>query len=315
MNALVRGLAAAVASLVPVALQAALPVTVSVPPQAYLVERIGGDRVDVSVMIESGGSPHTFSLAPRRLVELDEARVYFKVGHPDFTFERRFLQHAESKGADVQVVDLSEGVDALAMEEHGDDGEGQHDDHGHDNEHDHDADHADAGGHGEHAHGEMDPHLWVSPAVMRAAAERVAEALIAADPAGEARYREGLEAAREEIDALDAHIRDQLGDLEQRRFVVNHPGWGYFARDYNLEQVAIESGGRDPSPSQLAAFIEQARQEGVRVIFVQQGFSERSARTIAEEIGAVVATADPLARDWADNLRRFAEAIHEAGTR
>lgn len=327
MNALVRGLAAVVALLLPAAVQAAMPVTVSVPPQAYLVERIGGDRVDVSVMIESGGSPHTFSLAPRRLVAFDEARVYFKVGHPDFAFERRFLRHLESRRDDVQVVDLSQGVDVLAMQEHGghgDDHAGHNDgygagEHGHEHDHDHEqehhAEHGDEAGHEGHAHGETDPHLWVSPAIMRAAAGRVAEALIAADPAGEAHYRDGLESVRAEIDALDEDIRDLLGGLERRRFVVNHPGWGYFARDYGLEQVAIESGGRDPSPSQLAGFIEQARREGVRVIFVQQGFSERSARTIAEEIGAVVATADPLARDWADNLRRFAEAIHEAETR
>ena len=283
--------------LFPVVVAAKVPVTVSVPPQAEMVEAIGGDRVDVSVMIEPGQSPHTFSLSPRQLMALDNGRIYFKVGHPDLAFEHRFLRHVEEQDRQVEIVDLSAGVDFMTMEahEHGDS------DHGHD--------HADGEG---HDHGETDPHLWVSPAIMRAAAEPLAEALIAIDPDGEAGYRQRLDTFLDDLDALDASIRDRFQGLEPRRFVVNHPAWGYFAREYDLEQVAIESGGRDPSPAQLARFIEQAKDEGVRVVFVQQGFSERSARVIAREIDAVVRTADPLARDWMQNLDEVAAAIHEA---
>ncbi|WP_171909966.1 metal ABC transporter solute-binding protein, Zn/Mn family [Aquisalimonas asiatica] len=261
--------------------------TVSVPPQAYLVETIGGDRVDVSVMIEPGQSPHTFSLSPRRMMALDSARLYFKVGHPDLTFERRFLQHVEDEGRGARVVDLAEGEDFLDI-----DGGGHH--------------------HDGHDHGETDPHLWVSPRIMREAAGRVAEALIEIDPDGAEHYRQGLERFREDVDALDDELNGLFADLERRRFVVNHPAWGYFARDYGLEQVAIESGGRDPSPAELARFISDAQSEGVDVIFVQRGFSERSANTIAREIGAVVKVADPLAADWLENLRAIGAAIHEA---
>ncbi|WP_290647855.1 zinc ABC transporter substrate-binding protein [Aquisalimonas sp.] len=263
----------------------ALPVTVSVPPQGYLVEAIGGERVDVSIMIEPGRSPHTFSLSPRRMMALDDAQVYFKVGHPDLAFEQRFLNHVEGQGRGVRIVALSEGVDLVRLDE----------------EHDHD-----------HSHGETDPHLWVSPRIMRAAAERVADALIDADPDGEADYRAGLERFITDVDALDEEIRSRFEPLERRRFVVNHPAWGYFARDYDMEQVAIESGGRDPSPAELARFIEAAKAEDVRVIFVQKGFSQRGAKTIAQEIEAVVKTVDPLAEDWPDTLRRMSEAIHEA---
>ena len=265
---------------------AAVPVTVSVPPQAQMVEALGGDRVDVSVMIEPGQSPHTFSLSPRQLMALDDAAIYFKVGHPDLAFERRFLSHVDDGNRDVAVVDLSEGVDFRRLEDHGDGDD--------------------------HDHGETDPHIWVSPSIMRAAAEPLTEALIAADPDGGDEYRERLDRFLEELDALDITIRERLEGLEQRRFVVNHPSWGYFARDYDLEQVAIESGGRDPSPAELARFIEGAREEGVRVIFVQRGFSERSAQAIAREIDAVVLPADPLAPDWMRSLERLADALKEA---
>ncbi len=292
-----QGLWLGVLLLFPAVAVTTVPVTVSVPPQAEMVEAIGGDRVDVSVMIEPGQSPHTFSLSPRQLMALDDGRIYFKVGHPDLAFEHRFLRHVEEQDRQVEIVDLSSGVDFMAMEAH-EHGDGNH---GHDHAHGDD-----------HDHGETDPHLWVSPAIMRAAAEPLAEALIAIDPEGEAGYRQRLETLLDDLDALDASISDRFRGLEQRRFVVNHPAWGYFAREYDLEQVAIESGGRDPSPAQLARFIEQAKEEGVRVVFVQQGFSERSARVIAREIDAVVRTADPLARDWMQNLDEVAAAIHEA---
>ncbi|QIT56433.1 zinc ABC transporter solute-binding protein [Aquisalimonas sp. 2447] len=288
-----QGFWLAVLFLFPAVAVAKVPVTVSVPPQAQLVEAIGGDRVDVSVMIQPGQSPHTFSLSPRQLMALDDGRIYFKVGHPDLAFEHRFLRHVEEQDRSVEIVDLSSGVELMAMEDH---------DHDHDHHGDGDA----------HDHGETDPHLWVSPAIMRRAAEPLTEALVAVDPEGEEEYRQRLEAFLDDLDALDASIRDRFQGLEQRRFVVNHPAWGYFAREYDLEQVAIESGGRDPSPAQLARFIEQAKDEGVRVVFVQQGFSERSARVIAGEIDAVVRTADPLARDWIQNLDEVAAAIHEA---
>lgn len=313
--------------LMPVVAAARLQVAVSVPPQAYLVERIGGDRVDVAVMIGSGGSPHTFSLAPRDLQDLDDARVYFRVGHPDLAFERRFLRHLEEHGQDVVSVSLAEEETFRPMDAsghaHGDHEsdaahEAGHDEHAADDGHDdgdrdaeHGQDAADGDeGHGEH--GETDPHVWVSPAVMHRAAGRVAEALIEADPEGEQGYRERLAEVEAAIDDLDARIQSLLGDLEQRRFVVNHPGWGYFADAYDLEQVAIESGGREPSPRELAGFIDRARSEDVRAVFVQQGFSERSARTIADALDARVVTADPLARDWEANLLSFAEALQEA---
>ncbi|MFV8834660.1 zinc ABC transporter substrate-binding protein [Aquisalimonas sp.] len=279
----------AVAALVlcfPVAVLSAVPVTVSVPPQAYLVEAIGGDRVEVSIMIEPGQSPHTFSLSPRRMMALDDARVYFKVGHPDLAFERRFVQHVQDARRDVRVVDLADGVELMAMDDHAD--------------------------HHDHSHGETDPHLWVSPRIMRSAAERVADALTEVDPDGAEHYRAGLQQFQSDVDALDDELQTLFGQLERRRFVVNHPAWGYLARDYGLEQVAIESGGRDPSPAELARFIDAAKDEGIDVIFVQRGFSERSANTIAREIDAVVKVADPLAQDWLKNLREIGAAIREA---
>jgi len=111
---------------------------------------------------------------------------------------------------------------------------------------------------------------------------------------------------------LDADIHAALDGLERREFMVFHPAWGYFAREYGLEMIPIEVGGQEPSAAELAGLVSEALEEGVSVIFVQPEFSARAAETIASESGGQVVTIDSLAEDWAENLRRVAESLAAA---
>jgi zinc transport system substrate-binding protein len=144
------------------------------------------------------------------------------------------------------------------------------------------------------------------------AAANIAGALAAADPAHAAVYRENLHRFEGEIEALDRFIHSRLDTLPRRRFWVYHPAWGYFAAEYGLEQIALEEEGKEAGPARLVEWVERARREGVRTLFVQQGFSDKSARLIAGEIGARLVVLDPLAYDWPDNLRRVTAALEEA---
>ena len=284
-----RGLAAALlVGMVPV-MASELPVTVSVAPQGHLVEAIGGERVRVSVMVDPGQSSHTFSPSPRRMSALADTRLYVKVGHPEYSYERRFLQRLQDSDGDLQVVSMAEHAELRELE-----------DHHHGNGHHHD-----------HAHGETDPHLWVSPRVMRRSAEAIAEALISLDPDGRGEYQRNLAQLLLDIDALDAELAALLEPLQQRRFLVNHPAWGYFADDYALTQRAIEHEGKDPSPMQLARLIEEAREAGIRSVIVQPGFSSRGADLIARELDTRTVEVDPMAPDWPESLRSLARALAE----
>ena len=115
-----------------------------------------------------------------------------------------------------------------------------------------------------------------------------------------------------DVDRLDADIREQLTGLSSRRFYVMHAAFGYFARDYGLQQVAVESGSREPDPRQIAQLIERAKRDGVRVLFGQPQFAPRHAELIASEIGARLVEVDPLARDWMENLRSLTMALRQA---
>lgn len=143
-------------------------------------------------------------------------------------------------------------------------------------------------------------------------AATIRDTLIELDPDGAEGYRERYEAYRDELEALDAEIEEALEGIEARRFMVYHPSWGYFADRYGLEQMPIELGGREPGAASLARVIDRAREEGVRVIFVQPQFSERNARTVAGEIDGEVVPIDPLAENYEENLRAVAAAFREA---
>jgi zinc transport system substrate-binding protein len=280
----------------------AIPVAVSVPPAAWLVERVGGERVAVTALLPPGRSPHAWEPSPRELAALGRARLVVVVGHTTLPFEERLLAAAR-RGGEPSVVAMTEGI-ALLPGADGDHHDGADEGAGHG---------VDVGGYpGPPIESDTDPHVWLDPEVMAATAERVAAALAAIDPEHAAEYRDRRDRLRAEIDALDREIRATLAGVTERRFLAYHPAWGYFAARYGLVQEAVESEGKEPGPRRLVERMESARARGARVVFVQRAVSGRGARVLAEEIGAEVVVLDPLASDWPDNLRRVAAAMAAA---
>jgi zinc transport system substrate-binding protein len=255
---------------------------VSILPEAFFVERIGGDHVSVEVLVGPGQSPHSYEPTPRQLTRLAGARVFFAIGVP---FEKALLARIKRSFPGVEVVDTRAGIELREAEEHD----------GHDD---------DAGG--------PDPHVWLNPRNARLIAASIRDALVRLDPAHAADYRANFDALAAQLDALDARLAKALAPLAGRRFYVFHPAFGYFGQAYGLTQVAVETGGREPSPRELAALIESAKADGVRVIFVQPQFSKSSAEAVARAIGGVVAPVDPLAKDYIANLERLAAALSDA---
>ncbi|MBA1146288.1 zinc ABC transporter substrate-binding protein [Ectothiorhodospiraceae bacterium WFHF3C12] len=262
----------------------ALEVFVSVLPQQTFAQRVGGEHVDVRVLVQPGQSPATYDPSAQQLTALENADVLFRIGVP---FERSWVGRIRKAMPELPIVDLSEGLTLRPLTDHAHDG----------------ADGADE---------PIDPHVWTSPPLVMEMTRRIAETLSRLDPAHESEYRRNADAFIGELQGLDAEIRQTLAGGEGRAFLVYHPAWGYFADTYGLRQVAIEAAGREPGPRQLARTIERAREAGVRVIFVQPQFSRTNADAVARAIGARVVSADPLAADYMANMRRVAGAFAEA---
>lgn len=262
------------------ALAAPLNVAVSVLPQKYFVEAIGGDHVRVQVMVRPGFEPATYDPTPRQLTELTQDSLYFAVGVP---FEHTWLPRFRSANTHMRVVETQRGIQRSPM----------------------------IPGHEEDAAGGLDPHIWLSPPLVRIQAMNIMNALVEADPAHAADYRRGYERFALEINRVDDAILKTLAsaDLKQNRFMVFHPAFGYFAAAYGLTQIPIEAEGKEPSPQQLATLIHSARQDGIKVVFVEPQFSQKAARTIADALGGRVVPIDPLAEDWPKNMETIATAL------
>jgi zinc transport system substrate-binding protein len=267
-----------------------LLVYVSIPPQVYFVQRVGGSRVEARALIGPGQSHHTFEPTPRQLRDLAAARAYVRIGVP---FERGLLDKIAALHADLKVIDTTAGVPFREA-----DADCAHE------PHDHDADHAHAGG--------RDPHIWLSPRLVKIQAATICNALCALDPSGADEYRANLKTFHDDLDAVDARIAKVLEPLRGREFFVFHPAYGYFGDAYGMKQVAVEQAGKEPSLRQLEQVIARARAANVRLILVQPQFPAAGAETVARAIGGAVVPVDPLATDYLHNLEEMARRIAES---
>ena len=222
------------------------------------------------------------------MAALTRADVFIAVGVP---FERAWMPRMTAANSRMLVVEAQKGIDLMQMQSHHHKGD----------------DHAGAG-----HDGIPDPHVWTSPTLAKVLAGNILSALVRVDPDRADEYRHNYDRLLVKINALDSDLRRLLSGKRGKRFLVYHPSWGYFARDYGLVQIPVELEGKEPGPRDLAQVIRKAEKSGIRVVFVQPQFSEKSARIVANAIGGRVVRADPLAEDWANNLRRVARSIREA---
>jgi zinc transport system substrate-binding protein len=276
--------------------QAPMQVTVSILPQKYFVEKIGGRLVDAEVMVQPGSTPERYEPRPRQMVALSRSKIYFACGVP---FEAVWLQKMAEENRSMLVVHTEEWIGKRQIEGH----------------------HHEEEGGAVHSHGEedtSDPHIWLSPPLVMIQARHIAAALITADPANRDAYEKNYQAFLSELAGLDLAISKLFAGkqkAESRSFMVFHPAWGYFADTYGLKQVPVEIEGKEPRAKDLERFITLAKELKVKTIFIQPQYSDKSARVVADAIGGQLVFADDLAPDWAANLMETAGRIAEGGER
>ena len=264
-----------------------LMVAVSIPPQAYLAERIGGAHLQVTTLLQPGESPATYQPSDHQVSQILQSRIFFQIGVP---FERgKWAGAVSSSVHGISIVDTRKGVPLRRMKDH------HHDTH-------------ESGEENDHAEG-ADPHIWLAPALLKIQARTMADNLIKADPEHAAAYRANLEVLLSDLDRLHDELQKRLSPYRGRSLFLYHPAWGYFCDAYGLEQVALEIEGKEPSDEELTRLQVRIRASGTRVIFVQPQIAGTSARAVAEALGVELRTIDPLARDILTNLRSVGETI------
>ncbi|KPJ84892.1 hypothetical protein AMJ57_05125 [Parcubacteria bacterium SG8_24] len=273
-----------------------LSVYTTIPPYKQFIERVGGERVTVSVMVPPGASPHTHEPTPSQLIGLNQADAYIMVGSP-IEFELTWIDQLAAVNPSMPFIDSSAGLDLMELEgEHG---------------HEHDGDaavHEESGA----EEGGLDPHVWTSPRNVLTIGRNIRDGLATLDPGSAAVYGSNFDSFAADLEELSGLLRQSFSGVTSRKFLVFHPSWGYLARDFGLEQVPIEEEGKEPTAQGIGRLIDQARIEGIRIIFAQPELNTESARVVAQEIDGEVVLLSPLDEDYLANMRRVSEILGAA---
>lgn len=249
---------------------------VTITPMQSLIEDITMGDFNVEVIVPKGASPETFEPTPKQVTSFSDAEFIFSTGLIDF--EQSLVGRISG---DAELVNLSKGIELIA-------GSCSH-------------------GHHQHKHG-VDPHIWTSPRALRTMVTNAHDAIIAHYP-DSVKYTEATERLLERIDALDNYCATRIKVAGVEAMMIYHPAYTYYARDYGIEQIAIEHDGKEPSLRQTTALIERAKEHGVKAIFRQPQYSEDKVRAIANDCGAEIITTDPLSEDIIGEIERVTDII------
>ena len=266
-----------------------MDVFVSIPPQKWLIDHIGGERVSSHVLINKGQDPHTFEPSPVQIAKLASASLYFTT---DMPFEKMIVRILQQNSTTLRIVNAAQDITKIPIQVH-------HDTHAH---HDH----------GTTLQQNLDPHIWLSPVNLKIMAHTITATLVNEDPTNKKLYERNLVQVIETLDELHTKLQHLLAPYQGETIFVFHPSFGYFTHTYNLHQEAVEVAGKTPTPKQLITIIQKAKEEKIRVIFVQPQFDTKSGAAVASAISGRVVPLDPLAEDIIDNLLLMGDSIAKA---
>ncbi len=272
---------------------------VSILPQKYFVERVVGEMFNIEVLVKPGESPATYEPTTKQMIGLSKAKALFTIG---VAFEDNLIPKLKEQYPKLGIVATDKNiikhnpasfVEIFAEEDHTS--------HQHNEEMD------------EHHHHEgLDPHIWLSPDLVKIQVTNIADYFIRAYPEEKSYFEKNRDAFIAELDEVSQEIKQIFINKESREFLCFHPAWGYFADQFNLKQIPIEIEGKEPTPREQEQIIEFAQTQGIKFIFVQAQFDQRVASSIAEQISGSVILIDPLAENYLVNLKNIAIKLAES---
>lgn len=251
-------------------------VVVSIAPYQSIVQELVGSTATVGIMVPPGADMHAFEPSPRQMLEISQADLWFRIGEP---FEKKAIGALKAYNSQLQIVDLRESVQLIYEST---------------------CPHC--------SHGE-DLHFWLSPSTVKKQASQIVSALSSRYPENASLYQENLVRLQKKLDDLDASIKTTLASLKNRLLFVSHPSFAYYGRDYNLQQYSIEFEGKDPSPRQLTAVLNFAREHGIKTIFAEKQTGTKGASLVAKQIGGSVIILDPFATPYQQMMETLTEQI------
>lgn len=256
-------------------------VAVTILPQKYITERVAGNLWKVISIIPQGANPHTFEPKSEVLKQLSNSSAYLSL---EQVLDEVWLKKILKVNKNIKIYRVDKGIEKMEMRDH------------------------------DHHHGRKlfyDPHIWLSLDNMKKIVLNTKDIFVELDVANKDTYEKNSNELIKEIDDIKNEITNKLKDKKNKSFLVFHPAWGYFARDFGLTQVSVEFEGKEPSPKRLKDIINFAKSKGIKVIFVQPQISSSTVETLSKELNAKVVKINPLEYNWVDNMRSVSQKIAE----
>ncbi len=255
---------------------------VSILPEKYFVEQIADTMFDINVMVEKGKNPAIYEPTPMQMKKLSKAKAFFTIGAP---YEKKWIPKLQKIYPDLKIIKIDSGIEKIPME----------------NPFDIKTD----------SILNLDPHIWLAPELVKIQIKNIYNTLVQISPRNKDFFDKNYRDFIEKIDSLQRYINERLANIKNRSFIVFHPSWGYFAKEFNLKQIPVEIEGKSPSAKELGNIINFAKQHKLHTILIAPQFSKKELQIIAKQIDGKIVEADPLAYNWLQNLKNIADKLSD----
>lgn len=254
-------------------------VVVTIAPEAEFVKAVGGDKVDVTVMVPSTADVHTYEPLPSQLSEVAKARMYVEVGS-SLEFENNYMDKLKASNPSMLIVNASQGIELMpSSEEDGDE--------------------------------TIDPHVWLSPRNAKIMVENIYQGLVQVDPANQAYYQKNRDQYLEKLDELDKNTTEILNG-KTKPILIYHPAFGYYARDYNLTFIGVMVNDEEPSAQRIARMVDVARENNITVVYLEPQYNSKFMDSLANQIGGQVIVVSDLDENYLENMKNVAIAFSKS---
>jgi len=261
-------------------LSAKLTAVVSIEPQVTFLKQIAKDKINIELMVKNGASIHNYSPKPSQMKNITKARLYFAIG---VEFENIWINKFKQINKNMTIIHTDKNIKKLTMIEH-------------------------------HHNDEIsnDPHIWTSPTNVKIIVKNMLNALIIYDKGNKSFYINNYNKFINKIDNTNNKIKNILKQIPSKtKFMVFHPSWGYFAKEYNLKEIALEKEGKEPGLKYVMRLINTAKEKNIKIILTSPEFSQKSAKFIANKIGGKVISFSPLKYNIFENLLEVSKILNE----
>ena len=254
-------------------------VAVSVGPEVEFVNAVGGDKVSVTLMVPPGADPHTYEPLPRQLKSITNDKMYAEVGTP-IEFEVNYMDKIKSINPNMLVVNCSQGINLIPNT-------------------------------AENESDESDPHVWTDPKNAKVMVENIYQGLVQVDPADKEYFQKNRDHYLQQLDELDKNTTETFKGKQNTNILIYHPAFGYYCKDYNLTQVAVELNDEEPSPQRIAYLVNLARNYNIKTMFIEPEYNIQKMQSIASQVNAKVLTVNDLDENYLQNMKNVAEAFSQ----